>query len=42
MQRREKQTKLEMAKKCLKRGMSIADITDLTGLAEDEIGNIIL
>jgi predicted transposase/invertase (TIGR01784 family) len=31
---------IEMAKKCLKRGMSVPDIADLTGLTEDEIRNI--
>jgi len=30
----------EMARKCLKRGMPIVDIADLTGLTEDEIKNI--
>ena len=29
--------KLEIAKKCLKRGMLVAEIADLTGLTEDEV-----
>ena len=37
----ENQTKLDMAKKCLKKGMAITDISDLTGLTEDEIRNIV-
>lgn len=35
-----KEKAMEMAKKCLKRGMPIADIADLTGLTEDEIRDI--
>jgi len=35
-----KEKQIEMAKKCKQRGMPIADIADLTGLAEDEIRNI--
>jgi predicted transposase/invertase (TIGR01784 family) len=35
-----KQTKLEMAKKCLQKGMPLPDIIELTGLNEDEIKNI--
>ncbi len=33
---------LFVAKKCLKKGMTILDIADLTGLTEDEIRNIII
>jgi len=35
-----KEKQIEMAKNCLKRGMPIPDIADLTGLTEDEIRNI--
>ena len=35
-----KEKQLEMAKKCLQRGMSITDIVDLTGLTEGEIRGI--
>jgi len=34
--------KYEMAKKCLKKGMQLVDIADITGLTEDEIRNIAL
>ena len=37
---REKQAKLEMAKKCKQKGMPVSDIADLTGLTEDEIRSI--
>ena len=37
---REKQSKLEIAKKCLERGMPITGIADLTGLTEDEISDV--
>ena len=36
-----KQKQLEIAKKCLNKGMSIADTIELTGLSEDEIKNSI-
>ncbi len=37
-----KQEKIEIAKNCLEDGMSIAKISKLTGLTEDEIKNIIV
>ncbi len=32
---------IEMARKCIERGMPVTDISDLTGLSEDEIRNIV-
>jgi predicted transposase/invertase (TIGR01784 family) len=36
-----KEVKKEIARNCLKKGMSITDILELTGLSEDEITDMI-
>ena len=35
-----KQEKIDMALKCLKKGMAVADIADITGLTTEEIESI--